>query len=66
MVGSMLLIGPIAALAACSIITWWQKSRTTKALQHQDRAQSTASSDTSRGMLMEPLLDDDDDKGESN
>ena len=57
-IGCMLLIGLIVALAAFGIDQWWLRSRT-KESRCQDRAQSAASSDTSRGMLMQPLLAED-------
>ena len=55
----MLLAGLGLALAACGLTAWWQRSRREAPSQHQDRAPSTASSDTSRGMLMESLLAED-------
>ena len=58
-IGCVLLIGLCVAYAACGIAVWWQKSRSKAPVQHQDRAQSTASSDTSQGMLMESLLAED-------
>ena len=62
-IGSMLLSGLIVALAARGAISLWRRS-CNKVPQHHDRAQSTASSDTSRGMLMESLLGEDDIEGE--
>jgi hypothetical protein len=58
-IGCMLVISLMMALAACGIAALWQRSRSKAPSQHQDRAQSTASSDTSRGMLMESLLAED-------
>jgi len=58
-IGCILLIGLGLALAACGVVAWWRRFRSKAPQQHQDRAQSTASSDTSRGMLMESLLAED-------
>jgi hypothetical protein len=58
-IGCMLLIYLCVALGACGIAAWRERSYSKAPVQHQDRAQSTASSDTSRGMLMESLLAED-------
>jgi len=58
-IGCMLLIDLCVALGACGIAAWRERSYSKAPVQHQDRAQSTASSDTSRGMLMESLLAED-------
>ena len=55
-IGCMLLIGLGLALAACGFAAWRQRSRSKAPRQQKERAQTTASSDTSRGMLMESLL----------
>jgi Leucine-rich repeat (LRR) protein len=57
-VGVTILIGLSASLAACVGVEWWRTSRII-ASQHQGRVQSTASSGSSRVMLMESLIDDD-------
>jgi len=57
-IGTMLLSGVALALAACGSAAWWRNYRR-KGKHRQHRAQSTASSDTSRGMLMESLIADD-------
>jgi len=55
-IGCALLIGLIMALAACGVVAW---HRSKAPSQHRDRAQSTTSSKTSRGMLIESLLAND-------
>jgi hypothetical protein len=54
-IGVMLSIGPIVGLSVCGGAAWWRCYRT-KARRHYDRVQSTAPSDTTRSMLMEPLI----------
>jgi len=54
-VGVTILVGLSASLAACVGVEWWRTSRL-KASQQRGRVRSTASSDTSSGMLMESLL----------
>jgi len=67
LIGFMVSVGLIVALVACGIAAWWQRSRR-KASRRKERAQSIASSDTSRGMLMESLIAEDEitEDGESN
>jgi Leucine-rich repeat (LRR) protein len=57
-IGVMLSIGIIMGWTVCALVAWWRHCRV-KSPRHQDRAKSTASSDTPRGVLMESLLADD-------
>jgi len=54
--GITILIGLSMALAACGVAAWWLSHRRQVPYSQKDRAQSTASSDSSRGMLIESLL----------
>ena len=60
-VGCMPLAGLFVAAAACGGAARWRNCRNCRnsILRRQDRAQRTASSDTSRGMLMASLISDD-------
>jgi Leucine-rich repeat (LRR) protein len=57
-IGCMIFAGLCVGMVACGIIARW-KSDCSEASRHVDRAQSTASLDTSQGMLMESLLSED-------
>jgi len=58
-IGVMLSCGLTIMIAGCGVVVWWRRSRSKAFPQHQDRAQSIASSDTSQGMLMESLITED-------
>jgi len=57
-IGCMLLIGLVVALAAFSGVIWWRRYRS-KAPRQEDKAQIIASSESSQDMLMESLLIED-------